>query len=119
MLYRKFFLTLLFTIFFSVVSAQQYSAKVVDKNSGEPIPFATVETGKNQGVITNEEGEFSFILNKKKHHQDSIYISSMGYEKKGVSLKDPIEQVISLEAKTFELGEVFLINKVFTAEERS
>jgi len=117
MLHKKLLFTLLFSIFFSVVSAQQYSAKVVDKDSGEPIPFATVETGKNQGVITNEDGEFSFILNKKKHHQDSIYISSMGYERKGVSLKEPIEHAISLEAKTVELGEVFLINKMFTAEE--
>lgn len=113
---RKLFsLVCLFLI--SAASAQQYSAKVIDKLTGEPIPFATVETGKNQGVIANEEGEFSFILKGVKHQQDSIFISSMGYEKIGVSTKEQLGQVISLAPKTFELGEVFLSNKVFTAEE--
>jgi hypothetical protein len=97
--------------------AQQYSALVIDTKSGEPIPFATVQTGRNQGVITNEEGVFSFILKEGKPIPDSIHISSMGYERLGVSLKEPLNQVIYLNPKLFELSEVFLSNKKFTAEE--
>ena len=97
--------------------AQNYSAKVIDTKTGEPIPFATVQTGKNQGVITNEEGIFSFIINEERIKPDSIYISSMGYERISVSLNESLDEVIYLNQKPFELSEVFLSNKEFSVEE--
>jgi hypothetical protein len=97
--------------------AQQYSARVIDAKTEEPIPFATVQTGENRGVITNEEGVFSFIINEASTLPDSIYVSSMGYERLGISMDEPFNQVISLKQKPFELNEVFLSNKELTAEE--
>ena len=114
---RKLYLLIFYAFFGFSSIAQQYSAKLVDNKSGEPIPFATIQTGKNQGVITNEEGVFSFILKEGNPKPDSIYVSSMGYERKGISLNKPFDQVIYLNQKPFELGEVFLSNKEFTVDE--
>ena len=50
----------------------------------QSIPYATVETGLNQGLITNEDGEFTFLLENIKQPQDSIFVSYMGYETEGV-----------------------------------
>ena len=46
----------------AALNAQIFSAKVLDANTKESIAYATVETGLNQGLITNEDGEFTFLL---------------------------------------------------------
>jgi hypothetical protein len=108
----------LFFAFLSIsISAQNISATVVDAKTGEPIPFATVETGKNQGVITNEEGVFTVIVERIKSPNDSIYISSMGYEKKGITYAPNQETTIQLAPKAFELQSVFVSNQNLSAEE--
>jgi len=113
----KYKLCILFSISIFIANAQSFSAKVIDKKSGEPIPYATVQTGKNQGVITNEDGVFTITETALKKVKDSIYISSMGYEKKGVSLENQIENVIVLSPATFELKEIFLSTNPLTAIE--
>jgi len=117
MTFLKNTLTICSLFIFSTATAQNFSAKVIDKETGEPISYATIETGLHQGMITNEEGEFSFILEEVKHPQDSIYISYMGYEKKGVVYENIEEQVIALDPKTYMLQEVFLSTKILTAKE--
>lgn len=91
-------------------TAQNFSATVVDAKTGEPIPFGTVETGKNHGVITNEEGVFTLDLARIKNPRDSVFISSMGYAKKGISLQTQTNDVIALVPKPFELQSVFVSN---------
>lgn len=98
-------------------SAQSFSAKVVDEKTGEAIPFATIETGENQGVITNEDGFFTLSENNERQPQDSIYISSLGYARKGVLLQHVTENTILLEPKEFEIKEVFLTNNPLDSEE--
>lgn len=100
-----------------VVSAQSFSVKVVDEKSGEPIPFATVETGENQGVITNEDGIFTISEAYERQPQDSIYISSLGFARKGVLLQNVTEGLIALTPKEFEIKEVFLSNNPLDSEE--
>lgn len=117
MLFVKFIPTFFFALLFSVGSAQTFSAKVFDQNTGDPIPYVTIETGKNQGLITNEEGEFTFQLEQVKHPQDSIYISYMGYETKGVFFEAKEYLEISLTPKIYELKEVFLSTEVLTVDE--
>ena len=58
----KYSLTLLSFLFLSFVNAQSFSAKVIDQETQEPIPYATIETGLHQGMVSNEEGEFTFLL---------------------------------------------------------
>ncbi|RMA57274.1 carboxypeptidase-like regulatory domain-containing protein [Ulvibacter antarcticus] len=108
---------IILVIFSTTTSAQSYSAKVVDKITGEAIPFATIQTGENRGLITNEEGNFTLLENLIQEIQDSIYISSMGYENKGVSISDSLEEVIELNPKPFEIKEVFLSNRLLTPKE--
>jgi len=113
----KFTLTILSFFIISEITAQSFSAKVIDEKTGEPVSYATIETGKNQGIITNEEGEFSFLLEQIKQTQDSIYISYMGYETKGVFLEPQNSLEILLTPKIFELKQVFLSTEVLNAKE--
>jgi len=101
----------------SITVAQNFTAKVVDSSTGEAIPFATVITSENNGVITNEEGIFSLTPGMIQSIQDSLYISSMGYEKKSVWLPAQKTEVISLDPKTFELGSVYIDGLQLDVEE--
>ena len=42
--------------------AQTISSRLVDAKTQKGIPYATVQYGEYNGVITNEEGRFSFVL---------------------------------------------------------
>ena len=99
----KFTLTVLSFFILSEITAQSFSAKVIDEKTGEPIAYATIETGENQGMITNEEGDFTFHLDRIKQPKDSIYISYMGYETKGVLFEAQENLLVELTPKTFEL----------------
>jgi len=113
----KFTLTILSFFILSEITAQSFSAKVIDEKTGEPVSYATIETGENQGIITNEEGEFSFLLEQVKQPIDSIYVSYMGYETKGVFLEPQDSLEIVLTPKIFELKQVFLSTEVLNAKE--
>ena len=76
---RTIFIAFL-TLLSLTTSAQTISSTVVDAKTGEPIPFATVETGKNQGVITNEEGVFTVQAMKYKL-KHNLKIEKGGYAK--------------------------------------
>ncbi len=97
----KYTLSIFSLFVISIGTAQNFSAKVIDQVSGEPIPYATIETGINQGIITNEEGEFTFLMGQVKRPQDSIYISYMGYETKGVLFESQENLEIQLTPKIF------------------
>ena len=88
--------------------AQNFSARLIDEKTTEPIPFATIQYAKNKGVITNEEGIFSFDITTKIKDQDSIHISSMGYETRTFALSQKLDTLIVLAPKIFELNSVFL-----------
>ncbi|WP_298314576.1 carboxypeptidase-like regulatory domain-containing protein [uncultured Aquimarina sp.] len=106
-------LTVVSIVFLSSISisAQTISSKVVDKKTNEPIPYATIQYAENGGVITNEEGMFSFTLDQRSAKIDSIYISSMGYEKVGIALNSITDNIIYIEPKAIELSGVFISNK--------
>lgn len=99
-----------------MANAQAYTARVIDSKTNQPIPFATVITGPNSGTITNEEGVFSVELRKIKHPQDSVFVSSMGFEKVGVIATDR-QEVVVLTRKPFELKQVYLSNENLSPEE--
>ncbi len=101
----------------SIAKAQTITAKVVDKKTNEPIPFATVQQSENQGVITNEEGIFSITLDQATKTIDSIYISSMGYEKIAVFTQPPIDSIVYMQPKAIELKSVFISNKNLEVDE--
>ncbi len=109
---NKIILLILGTGMLSVtVNAQIISSRVVDKKTNQPIPYATIQIGENQGVVTNEEGSFSITMDDIASKTDSIYISSMGYEKVGVSVKNSMDSIIYIQPKAIELKSVFISNK--------
>lgn len=99
------------------IHCQSISSRVIDIKTNEGIPYATVQFSENRGIITNEEGRFSINLNSRLEQQDSIYISSMGYEKTAIPFKASLDSVIYIEPKAIELNEVYLFNNDLSIDE--
>ena len=110
------FLSVLILLFSSIIEAQTLTSVIIDSATQKPIPYVTVQL-KNKGVITNEEGRFTFQLNKSIQPSDSLFISCIGY----ASIKEPLshftEQQIVLKAKAIDLNPVIVTNKNYTPEE--
>lgn len=115
--YNLAIVTSLVAITFVKAQTQSFTATVLDAQTQEPIPFATIQTGANTGTITNTEGVFSVVLEEGRAENDSIFISSMGYGKKGILPAMISEGVILLKAQASELDNVFLTNNPLEAEE--
>jgi len=112
------FITTISLFFASAVAqSQSFSAKVIDEKTGNPISFATVQTGEHSGVVTNEEGVFTLKESQVAKLKDSIFISSMGFETKGFLIEDVTDETIKLTSKPFELKSVFLSAENYSAEE--
>ncbi len=86
---------------------QSLTAKVIDTNNN-PIPFATVQTDENSGVITNEEGFFT--INLEDLRSNEITLSCLGFASLTISIDDikSNNSLIVLEEFIDELGKVFL-----------
>ena len=93
------------------LKGQTVSSKVVDGKTKKPIPYATIQYGENQGVISNEEGRFSFVLDTTTQKLDSIYISSLGYEKLGFSYKSVLDSIVYVQPKAIALSGVYVFDK--------
>ena len=91
--------------------AQTVSSRLVDAKTQKGIPYATIQYGEGQGVITNEEGRFSFVLEEGAALPDSIFVTSMGYEKKGFTLEQMQDSLVPLNAKAIELSGVYVFDK--------
>ncbi len=59
------------------LQAQKYSARVVDGETGEPLPYVSIYRSKGHGTLTNEEGEFHINASK----DDVLILSFIGYKK--------------------------------------
>ena len=113
----KYIITILTGLLVSGMSAQTFSAKLVDGKTQESIPFATVELSKNRGVVTNEDGIFTINEDQMRYVKDSVYISSMGYERKGIWIATFTDSIVRLAPKSFELKGVFLTSNPLSAKE--
>ncbi|MDY8137135.1 carboxypeptidase-like regulatory domain-containing protein [Aquimarina sp. 2201CG5-10] len=115
--YYQIYITALCFFMGSMLTAQTISSKIVDKKTNDPIPYATIQLSENKGIITNEEGRFSLSLDEKLTDIDSIYISSMGYEKIGIAVQNLTDSIIYIQPKAIELKGVFISNKNLTIDE--
>ncbi len=110
-------LTLISVVFLSLnTHSQSLSSRVLDSSTQKPIPYVTVLL-KGKGVITNEEGQFTFLLDETIKATDSLHISCMGYESLGKPISQFTENAIYLNPKAIELREVIVSNKNYTADE--
>jgi hypothetical protein len=103
---------LIFLCLFSTVAGAQtltISARVVDRETKEPLVFASVGIkGKPIGTISNLQGEFDFHF-PAEYRNDILVISILGYrnfEAPVWSLIDNPGQVIELDKTVFVLQEV-------------
>lgn len=113
----KFITYLTFLLASHSLFSQSFTAKVVDAQTGEPIPYATVQLATNSGTITNEEGIFSIGSKQLEKLRDSIYISSMGYNRLSIYPLKAIDTVLKLTEKLNELDNVFLTTQKLNPEE--
>jgi hypothetical protein len=103
---------IVFLCLISTVAVSQrltVSAKVVDKETKEPLVFASVGIkGRSLGTITNLQGDFDFHI-PQEYRNDLLVISILGYknfEAPVWTLLDKPDQVMELEKTTFVLQEV-------------
>ena len=111
----KSFLThsLILTSFF--LSAQSIKIQIIDSLSSDPVPFATVHFSNNRGLITGEIGFFE-LLPEQIEENDSLFVSSIGFERVAVGLKEFNDSIIYTQPKAIVLDDVILTNKNYTTE---
>lgn len=106
----------IFILILNTGFSQTFTARILDADTGEPIPFATVVTGPDRGTISNEEGYFSLDLSSLA--TSGIQFSCMGYKSMKYTkanlqgLRD-----ILLKPAAIELNEVRVGNRIPGAEE--
>lgn len=107
----RYKITLLLFLLALPVLSQNITAKLIDKNSKSPIPYASIKTGKYSGVISNEEGFFT--INIESTSKNSVTISCLGYQNKTISIEaiKKLGFLIELEEAINQLNEVYLSNK--------
>ncbi|TYP76234.1 carboxypeptidase-like regulatory domain-containing protein [Aquimarina intermedia] len=111
--------TFVFLSLIQVVSSFSQSTvyTVIDEITKQPVPYATIQTSENQGVYTNEEGRFSFATEEYGTKTDSIYVSSMGYERRGIALAALTDSTIYIRPQAIALDGAFISNKKLTVDE--
>lgn len=112
--------SIVFFLLLSVLSntyGQDISGKVIDQETQEPIPYVSILLNNHNGVISNEEGNFSITISEQNSKNDSIYFSSIGYTTKAILVKKTTDTIISLKPEILELSSVFLSGKKLSAEE--
>jgi len=103
---------ILFTLFLLAISFAAFGqsviqATVVDKDSGQPVPFASIGiTGTSRGTSTNLNGQFSLSVNA----SDSIKITCVGYESLTLH-PDEVTAIIVLTPAITQLSEVIISSK--------
>ncbi|MEN1785253.1 MAG: carboxypeptidase-like regulatory domain-containing protein [Bacteroidota bacterium] len=104
-------------LFHSGLIAQQVTARVMDAKTLKGIPYATIQYGPQRGTITNEEGRFSIALDSTVTPQDSIHISSMGYEKTTLPWTQLQDTIITIAPKAIALNSVYLFDQERSVDE--
>ena len=90
--------------------SQNITAKIIDQNTKNPIPFAAIKTDEFKGVISNEEGYFTLLETAE---DTEITISCLGYKNKTLSIEAIKAQnfIIALEESINELTTVYISSK--------
>ena len=109
----QFYILLMLLLQGGMASAQEITAKILDWQTREPIPYATILYAEDKGVITNEEGIFSLV---QQTDIKLLTISSMGYETIEVEAASVPAEIL-LKPSTIQLNEVFLSNKNLTGKQ--
>lgn len=87
---------------------------IVDEQNKKPISYAALGIkGTEEGGITNEKGEYDFLVPDSLLNSE-IIITAFGYEEKNVKISDLIQnQTIKLKPNQTLLSEVSIVSKSF------
>lgn len=87
--------------------SQNFTGRIIDSISQKPIPYATIQTNTKQGVISNEDGFFTIVLEGEKIK--NLTFSCMGYSSKTIALAELENNVIiKLNEHINELDTVYI-----------
>jgi hypothetical protein len=110
---------LLFCCFSALSQKLTLSGKVVDKDTGEPLPYASIVLkGKAIGTVANTDGNFDFHF-PIENRFDLVVISMLGYENYEApawSLLDNNGQNILLPKAVTLLGEIVVMDSLSGGE---
>ncbi|MFD0797395.1 carboxypeptidase-like regulatory domain-containing protein [Maribacter chungangensis] len=112
---RLSFLSLLLFTIYSSQAQLNYTGRIVDAKTQEPLPYVNIGiVDKGFGTVTDETGRFYLVIDTQKFKkEDIVQISSLGYE----TIKIPIGQIkvadedfpkIVMQPSDIQLEEVFL-----------
>ncbi len=103
----RIFLLFAFSFFlplFAFCEELTLHGRVVDAETGEPLPYVNIRVGNGIGTLTNIEGSFKLLTEEK----DVLSFSFVGYER--LSLKaDQMPDVIRLKPYTVKMKEVTVL----------
>ena len=111
----RYFSYFIFLLCAYTLQAQSKQVQIVDSLSLEPIPFATVHFSNNKGLITDEIGYFE-LLPEQVEVNDSLFVSSLGYDGLAVGLKQLQDSILYVMPQAIALDNVILTNKSYTSE---
>lgn len=114
MRYPLILIAVKFIILFLFHSAysQKVDGKVIDVNSGEPIPYVNIGVvDKGFGTISDSSGQYALTFSKSQL-TDSIVFQHVSYKTKRVLVEDLIKNTdIHLEEKVTSLNELVISSK--------
>ncbi|MEO7992370.1 MAG: carboxypeptidase-like regulatory domain-containing protein [Chryseolinea sp.] len=112
---RLFILLLLFLSVNALAQKITVSAKLKDRITGEPLPFASIGLKtKPIGTISNAQGEFDFHI-PDEYRNEILVISMLGYERFEApvwSLLEVKDQIILMDQSTTVLEEVVVLDSL-------
>lgn len=96
----------------AVFSQHIIEGKIVDAETGQPVPFASVGVvGTTKGTSSNGEGQFTLPITA----EVSLKITCVGYETVVVVVKNDLF-LVRMKASTTELNQIVVFNKPVNAE---
>jgi hypothetical protein len=103
---------------FLLASENSISGTVLDVETKEPLPYASIMiVGKQKGTVTNEEGSFMLDL-EGISLTDTILFRYMGYETKKITISQLQQHpVVYLKPAALNLAEVKVVSKKMPPEE--
>ena len=96
--------------FFTVSHAQQLTGVVIDKQTGDSIPFASlIYKGNHVSVAGEADGTFSIV----RHNGWSLTVKAVGYKTETISIRQSTAShiVVKLKSDTKNLDEVVVRSK--------
>lgn len=101
------FLFLLTVVSLSAQAQKVIQGRVVDRETGKPIPFASIGiVGTSKGTSTNVDGQFSLVVDQ----SGPVKITCVGYESVQLTSLDFIEE-IQLSPIAIQLKDVVVFGK--------